>query len=263
MANSSARKADTMNLTPIECHGGHRVKRDDLFSIAGQSGGKARACWTLASMRKTVGLITAGARQSPQIEIVAGISKNLGIRCRAHTSTGQYTPELEYAASLGAEIIQHRPGYNSVIIARAVGDAADNPDWTYIPFGMECLAARDATAAQCANIPRDTHRIVVPVGSGMSMAGIITGLDAMGNTQTQVVGIVVGAAPFARITRYIPLFSKREWSLIPSPIPYHKPAPVTRLGDLELDPIYEAKCLPYLQEGDLLWVVGKRRTIKA
>ena len=27
---------------------------------------------------------------------------------------------------------------------------------------------------------------------------------------------------------------------------------------LELDKVYEAKCLPYIERGDLLWVVGKR-----
>jgi len=32
-----------------------------------------------------------------------------------------------------------------------------------------------------------------------------------------------------------------------------------RLGTLDLDPVYEAKCLPYLQRGDGLWVVGVRQ----
>ncbi|MFZ3560791.1 hypothetical protein [Streptomyces sp. BH055] len=31
-----------------------------------------------------------------------------------------------------------------------------------------------------------------------------------------------------------------------------------RLGDLALDPHYEAKMLPHLQRGDLLWAVGVR-----
>jgi len=28
---------------------------------------------------------------------------------------------------------------------------------------------------------------------------------------------------------------------------------------MELDPIFEAKCLPFLQPGDLFWVVGIRQ----
>jgi transposase len=28
--------------------------------------------------------------------------------------------------------------------------------------------------------------------------------------------------------------------------------------DIDLDPIYEAKCIPYLQEQDLLWIIGHR-----
>jgi hypothetical protein len=41
---------------------------------------------------------------------------------------------------------------------------------------------------------------------------------------------------------------------------YHQHAPVAALGGLELDPVYEAKCLPFLRPGDLLWVVGRRAT---
>ena len=28
------------------------------------------------------------------------------------------------------------------------------------------------------------------------------------------------------------------------------------IDGVKLDPIYEGKCYPYLQEGDLLWIVG-------
>lgn len=31
------------------------------------------------------------------------------------------------------------------------------------------------------------------------------------------------------------------------------------IGNVELDKIYEAKCIPFLKEGDLLWIVGKRK----
>jgi hypothetical protein len=30
------------------------------------------------------------------------------------------------------------------------------------------------------------------------------------------------------------------------------------LGDVELDPFFEAKCLPFLEPGDLFWIFAKR-----
>lgn len=44
-------------------------------------------------------------------------------------------------------------------------------------------------------------------------------------------------------------------------MPYHQPAESNVLEDIELDPYYEAKVIPYLQKGDLLWIVGVRETI--
>ena len=46
--------------------------------------------------------------------------------------------------------------------------------------------------------------------------------------------------------------------IVKSTLPYHKEAEEIHLGGLLLDPIYEAKCLPYLEKDDLFWVVGIR-----
>lgn len=51
---------------------------------------------------------------------------------------------------------------------------------------------------------------------------------------------------------------KVKYTILKSELPYEKKAENYKLGNLELDKIYEAKCLPYLQKGDLLWVVGRR-----
>ncbi len=246
------------DLTPVELHGGHWVKRDDLFAIPGGAGGKVRTCLTLAR-GADAGLITAGSRQSPQVNIVAGVAAALGLPCRVHVpaAKGGLTPELAAAQATGAEIVEHRPGHNSVIIARAREDAAAR-GWTEIPFGMECAEAVAATAAQVANLPADAKRLVVPVGSGMSLAGILSGLAAAGR-DLPVLGVKVGADPSKRLDRYAPGWRERA-ELLDSPLDYHQHAPVTELGALRLDPVYEAKCLPFLQEGDVLWVVGCRET---
>lgn len=250
------------DLTPVELHGGHPVKRDDLFRVAGGAGGKVRTCLTLARTADA-GLVTAGSRQSPQVNIVAGIAATLGLPCRVHVpaAKGGLTPELSAAKAAGAEIVEHRPGYNTVIVARAREDA-ETLGWTEIPFGMECWEAVRATAAQVRNLPADATRLVVPVGSGMSLAGILTGLDEV-DSDLPVLGVIVGADPTERLDAYAPAGWRERCELIASPLDYHQHAPATELGTLSLDPVYEAKCLPFLREGDALWVVGCRETAAA
>lgn len=244
-------------LTPVERHGDVWVKRDDLFEAAGVRGGKVRTCWHLAQGAK--GLVTAGSRASPQVNIVAHIARELGIPCRVHVPSGELAPEVAAAANVGAEVVQHRPGYNTVIVKRAREDAW-GLGWTEIPFGMECQAAIEMTRKQAANIPYEgVNRVVVPVGSGMSFAGILWGMiDELIPHLT--LGVRVGANPVKRLDRYAPPFWRVQADLIETGVDYHQPAKTANLGDLRLDSIYEAKCLPFLEPNDLLWVVGIRQT---
>lgn len=249
---------ENLDITPVEylSKSDIWVKRDDMFSVAGISGGKVRTCWHLAQGAR--GLCTAGSRSSPQANIVAHIAKHLGIPCRVHTPTGELSPELLQAQACGAEVVQHKPGYNSVIIARARADA-EARGWTNIPFGMECEEAVEATAGQVCGLPTGIKRIVMPVGSGMSLAGVLTGLETF-NKRIPVLGVMVGAAPHKRLDKYGPLFWYNRCKLVFSGTDYHKPARNVLLENIRLDSHYEAKCLSFLQPGDLMWIVGIRKT---
>ncbi len=244
-------------LTPIQgLDNGTWAKRDDLFSYAGARGGKVRSCRALSESAE--GLVTAGSRASPQANIVAQIAREKGIPCRIHVPTGPLTPELEAAQAAGAEAVQHKPGYNSVIIKRARDDAKAR-GWTEIPFGMECQEAITQTRKQVANLPPEAQRLVVPVGSGMSLAGILHGLHDHG-IELPVLGITVGADPTKRLDKYAPEGWREQVTLEPSGLDYHDPAPGTQIGGIAVDPIYEAKCIPFLERGDCLWIVGIRQT---
>lgn len=242
-------------LTPIEKRGDIYVKRDDLFSFAGINGGKVRTALVLAEDADW-GLVTAGSRFSPQVNIVARLARALDLCCRVHVPAGEETPELRDARRCGAEVIQHTPGYNSVIIARARADVAQT-GYRYIPFGMECGEAVEQTAKQVENIPGAVKRIVIPVGSGMSLAGVLHGVSerALG---IPVLGIVVGADPGRRLLRYAPFGWTAMIELVESTLGYHERAHETIFRGIKLDPIYEAKCLPYLEADDLFWIVGIR-----
>jgi 1-aminocyclopropane-1-carboxylate deaminase/D-cysteine desulfhydrase-like pyridoxal-dependent ACC family enzyme len=101
------------------------------------------------------------------------------------------------------------------------------------------------------------RRLVVPVGSGMSLAGILWGLDQR-NWRLPVLGVCVGANPEARLERYAPYVWPLRVHLVYSALGYHQRPARTALEGVELDPVYEAKCVAYLRPGDCLWVVGIR-----
>lgn len=246
----------TPDYTPVEQRGQYWFKRDDLFCVGGVRGGKVRTCYTLAE--GATGVTTAGSRQSPQANIVAHVARRLGIPARVHTPSGELGPELEAARTAGAEVVQHKPGHNSVIIARARTDAAAR-GWREIPFGMECHEAVEATAAQVRNIPGEVTRIVMPVGSGMSLAGVLTGIQREGRN-IAVLGVRVGADPTKRLDEYAPANWRSLCQLVDSPQDYHERAPITTIEGIQLDPIYEAKCLRFLEPGDMLWIVGLRQS---
>jgi len=247
-------------VTPIQKIDDMWFKREDLFTIDGVCGGKVRTAWGLMKNLKTTGVVTAGSRSSPQVNIVATLAKRLNLKCRAHTPQGELSPELIRAQEKGAEIIQHKAGYNSVIVARAREDAK-NLGWAEIPFGMECDEVINQTKQQVVDIPTDVKRIVITVGSGMSLSGLLWGLKEQ-NLNIKVLGVCVGANPEERLNKYAPSDWKEKVTLIDSGLDYHKFAPTTNFKGIELDPIYEAKCIPFLESGDLFWIIGIRETAK-
>jgi 1-aminocyclopropane-1-carboxylate deaminase/D-cysteine desulfhydrase-like pyridoxal-dependent ACC family enzyme len=242
-------------LTPVERRRSIFVKRDDLFEFAGVRGGKVRSCEAIAR-RAVGGLVTAGSRHSPQVMIVARVARHYGLPCRFHTPLGDATPEVLDALACGGDRVAHRPGFNSLLIARAHLDATTR-GWTEVPFGMECPETVSHTAKQIRNVPRNVRRIVVPVGSGMSLAGILTGLGDS-RRRMPVLGVVVGADPAKRLHRWAPHNWERRVELVRCPLAYDQRPGLTSLEGIELDPLYEAKCLPFLAPDDCLWIVGKR-----
>jgi 1-aminocyclopropane-1-carboxylate deaminase/D-cysteine desulfhydrase-like pyridoxal-dependent ACC family enzyme len=110
-------------------------------------------------------------------------------------------------------------------------------------------------------VPDGVQRLVVPVGSGMTLAGLLWGLWDLGLYHLPVVGVIVGADPEDRLDRWAPpAWRLMDLSFRMSPLGYHSEAPAEWAEDLglPLDPVYEAKCIPFLEEGDALWIVGRR-----
>ena len=250
--------SDSVDLTPVEHRGHLWLKRDDLFTVAGAIGGKARTCWALAQGAK--GLVTASNRHSPQAIIVSAIAHHLGIPARIHLPTGETTPEMQMAEAAGAVFIRHRNGRNSVIVARARTDAVEQ-GYKEIPFGMNSLQAIEGTANQVRNLPKrkQINRIVMPVGSGMSLSGVLTGLQRHRPdlNDVPVLGIQVGAARTKVLNRAAPFGWQGRCTLLFSGVDYSVPVDA-RIDGILIDPFYEAKCIPFLKDNDVFWIVGIR-----
>ena len=255
---------NTPNFTPIEKHDGILVKRDDTYEIAGVLGGKVRACKRLAtqsddgSRRAWPGLTTATGRASPQMQLVARLGAYLGLPVRCHCPSGSSSPEMVDAMAHGAELVQHKPGYTSVLCARAAEDAKAL-GYRYIPYGMEHPLAMRGTRNEVQSlIPyrKDIKRVVICLGGGMSAAGVLWGLNDI-KLDVPVIGVQVGGDPVKRITKNAPAFWQQRMTIKKSPIPYDEGYECW-LGKVQLDLHYESKCRVYLEPGDLFWVVGRR-----
>ncbi len=256
-------KDHTPRLTPIQkVAGGIYLKRDDLYCRAGIRGGKVRACWHLATTARpagpALGLITASSRRSPQAQIVARLAANLGIPARCHMPRGKQTEEMQDMVAHGGELVQHKAGYNNVIIARAKEDHEERPGWRYIPFGMEHPEAIKCTRGQVRKIPKKVKRIVVCIGSGMSAAGILHGLRDL-DLNIPVLGVRVGANPQKRLDTFGPVWWNQSMEIVTSPHAYEDAVQMS-IGGVVLDPHYESKCVEFVRRYDLFWVVGIRAT---
>lgn len=252
---------DPTDLTPWQEEDGIWIKRDDLFGFGTTRGGKVRACLAIAA-RAEKGLVTAGAADSPQVNIVAQVAAHLGLSSRCHVpARKELTPELAAARAAGAELIGHRPGRNSVILARCREDIEALPEgWEEVPFGMECPEAVHQTRQQVELLPEHINRLVVPVGSGMSLAGILWGLRDAGRPELPVHAITVGADPTARLDKWAPEGWRDQVTITPHPSGYQEPARRTQFWGIELDAHYEAKAAEFVEPGDGFWIVGIRQT---
>lgn len=242
-------------LTPVELRDGIYFKREDLFDCFGVYGAKARQAYLLARNAKG-GLVTGGSRISPQIKIVARIAKALGLPCYYFTLPGKETPEMASARLDGAiHITQTNWKHDNVADYHAKKFATEH-NLFLIPFGMVCWPMVKNVSQQVANVPLNVKHIVIPVGSGTNLCGILWGLKNAGRTDVVVTGVRVGKNPKQTLARLAPKYPNFE--LVESPMDYHEKVKDTMFHGVALDPVYEAKCIPFVYKGDLLWVVGHR-----
>jgi len=248
-------------ITPVEKINGIWFKREDKYEIYSVCGGKARSAYYLIQKGLSEGktqFVTCGARTSPQCEIISCICEALKVKCHLFMPQGQDTSILKTIYKNKYSILHRtKVGYNNVLISWSKKFCEEN-NFYYIPFGMECKENIDIISEQVINIPIESKKIVITVGSGMSLVGLLNGLEKQGWYDKEVLGISVGKDPTKTINKYINA-PHINYSIIKSPLDYDKKPKITNLYGIELDPYYESKCIDYIHEGDLFYIIGKRK----
>lgn len=251
-------------MTPVEKVGNLYFKRDDLFEFGGMYGAKVRAAKILCEKAKAEGYTTItslGAKSSPQINILASVCKELGLKAVGHTTNAELQYDMRQAVSKGAKIIQHPYGYTNVLIKRAKEYAKNNNAY-YLPFGMDDVESVYATEEEVKSILPyidDINRVVIVVGSGINLAGLIRGFMKY-KINKPVLGVCVGFKGVPKILdKYIgENIWQKHCELITANQPYNDFAEYTRVNGIDIDSTYEGKCVPFLQKGDLYWLIGKK-----
>jgi len=276
-------------LTPVEKHGKYWFKREDTFNPFpdwGVRGGKARLCLALIKRnlrhirRSGATLATAASVHSPQGVIVAAVAKKFRLPCivayggllspkaamRAH-------PVLQRAHDLGARVINvSKLAYSGVLYSCMDAWAKRRKIPLFVVrFGHEAKEANspiiDVVARQVKNLPRQVNVMAIPVGSGVTAAGVLVGLARY---RPDVRAILLQPFGFDRrkdvdTLVQVNLDGKKppvSYEYIKGKHPYAKRVHVN-VG-FDLDAIYEAKAFQDLQKRGVLnpgdracfWVIG-------
>ena len=131
--------------------------------------------------------------------------------------------------------------------------------WLVIPFGMKSEEAVNATRGQVSKIDPRVKKIYMAVGSGVSLSGILWGLQDQG-WKGKVIGVVIGSDPEGTLDEYAPENWRNMVRLVESGVDYHKKINA-QIGHIKLDPIYEAKVLQFIKgnSDEMLWIIGERQ----
>lgn len=270
-------------ITPITKDGDLSFKREDLYKPYDDipvTGSKIRQCRNLLSnnknwiLRKNLIAATACSSVSPQGVILARVCKELKLPCRIYTGgipDHKKHKFLVLAESLGAEIINATGvAYNNAVDYQIRKDRNN----FHIGFGLE--GNLDDTipciAEQVENV-LEYKEISIPVGSGITAAGILSGLmDAQyqgkvrliqiaGYDRTdkivQILNVVKEIYLEKKIRSYRVMSNGFEFFFEKFDYPYGK-----LMRHPFLDGRYEAKAMEHLRrvgylKNGLFWVIGK------
>ena len=249
--------------TPVMDFGHYYAKREDLACATNleiyPSGSKVRQYTAMAVVTPSLPMVVGCSADSAMQIYVAAAAEAHGVEGIVYTAERAVpTDATRYAVARGAKVIHVRPGYLSVIRARAREYAMSLPSGC---VRWDPRRAVEDTALQCGNIPDSVRRIVVATGSGLTAAGVLVGLARAGRWNPVV---AVAVSDMATVERIMAAAQKVVDGRLPHvriirvPQPYGRWVAAKLPDGTVLDPYYAAKVLPYVEKGDLFWIPGLR-----
>lgn len=275
----------SFELTPVEEYNNILFKRDDKFepwSDLPLNGGKVRQAISLIEnnldnikLRNNT-IISATSVHSPQGVILAKVAKEYGLNCVlaiGGVKNISNNPLMLKAQELGAKIeIVSSFGYNSVLF-----DKVKKYNGFLVAFGMNAKEHKNSIitpiAKQVENIP-EIDNLVIPVGSAVTICGILEGIQIFNKNIKTVYGIqIAGYNRMDVIYNTLPFF--RYYGINLRFIPYKKfqysKWVNIKFNNTEyLDQIYEAKAFDWLlnsgidltKEKTLFWIIGNTYNLR-
>ena len=272
-------------LTPVEEYNGIFFKRDDLYAPYGENfitGGKVRQCRDLIKTnldyinKECDGCIaTAAGVASPQSPIVSKVAEEFGLKSIIGFGKTTIKKALKYkgmsiCADLGSELIvlTKAPPFNNVLYSSLDKIAEKRPMFKVL-FGYAAQEYRSSIigkiAEQVENIECDT--LYVPIGSGMTLTGILEGIRLF---QKQFKVVALQPFGFDRkkdIHKNLEGMSwEYEYDYHIGKYPYQKL--LKKNVGFELDMIYESKSFEMMEglinknEKSCFWCIGNSNCIR-
>lgn len=272
-----------IELTPVEEHNGILFKRDDLYAPYGQdfiTGGKIRQCRDLVKNNLDYihdkcdsTIATASSIHSPQAPIVSKVAEEFGLK--SIIGFGNTTVEkaikqkaMSVCNTLGSELIvlSESQGFNNVIYSNLNKLNQTRPFFPIL-FGYAAKTYRESIvnriAEQVENVDCDV--LYVPVGSGVTLTGILEGVKTF-NKKFRIVAL----QPFG-YDRRKSIHSNLEgysweydYEWIEGDYSYNKL--LKKNVGFELDMIYESKSFDMISfnkdEKSCFWVIGNSNFIR-
>jgi hypothetical protein len=241
------------------------VKRDDLAGFTSEhmpSGAKIRQYFGMIEASPPEAVLAVGCRSVSATQVYLGAMHILTGReayvCVAATKVE--SPSTIWAREHDVHVRSViAPGPN--VYRKRMREWLDELGVPAVRWDRR-LACEDM-AYQVKNLPSDVKRVVVPSGSGLCAAGIAGGLLREGREDVQV---VVGAVATQALSNCVEnwvaeFFEPRDtYNIvhITAPGSVNRPAFRYLPDGTQLDSFYAAKMIPLMQDGDVLWVVGRR-----
>ena len=249
-------------LTPLQEHNGILLKRDDLFmpfNDISLSGGKVRQCLTLFKDLKSKikndfnnTVYAIGSANSPQSIIVTRCAKEFDFNSKIFIPKNIRSDNvlIQNVLGQGGTInnqakVGHTSVMNSFIQKYSQLYKGFIVNYTSNVLESECNGLLMSVANQVQNLP-DLEYLIVPCGSCIMLSGILIGIRKFKKNIRNVLGIQISGHNKVQFIKTLSGTDRFEL-IVRNDYPYSKWVK-SKIGDIELDPLYEAKAFEYIQK---------------